>query len=100
MISHWFGLLFENALRRHWRGLSIGLYLLMGWTAVVAIKPLYAALPHCGFVLLIAGGLSYTLGTVLYVLHRIPFAHFCWHLAVLTGSGLHFFAVLLYVIPG
>ncbi|HWR98850.1 MAG TPA: hemolysin III family protein [Candidatus Methanoperedens sp.] len=94
-----FGLLFEKALRRHWRGLSLGLYLLMGWTAVVAIKPLSAALPHGGFVLLIAGGLAYTSGTVLYALHRVPFAHFCWHLVVLTGSALHFFAVLLYVIP-
>ena len=94
-----FGLLFENALRRHRRGLSVGLYLLMGWTAVVAIKPLSAALPHGGFVLLIAGGLAYTSGTALYLLHRIPFAHFWWHLAVLAGSALHFFAVLLYVIP-
>jgi hemolysin III len=94
-----FGLLFENALRRHRRGLSLGLYLLMGWTAVVAIKPLYAALPHGGFALLMAGGLAYTLGTVLYALHRIPFAHFWWHLVVLAGSALHFFAILLYVIP-
>ena len=94
-----FGLLFENALRRHWRGLSLGLYLLMGWTAVVAIKPLYAALPHGGFVLLIAGGFVYSFGTVLYMSHRIPFAHFWWHLFVLAGSALHFFAVLLYVIP-
>ena len=94
-----FGILFENALRRYRRGLSIGLYLLVGWTAVVAIKPLYAALPHGGFALLMAGGLAYTLGTVLYALHRIPYAHFCWHLFVLSGSALHFFSVLLYVIP-
>jgi hemolysin III len=65
MISHWLGLLFENALQRRWCRLSIGLYLLMGWTAVVAIKPLYAALPHGGFALLIAGGLAHTLGRVL-----------------------------------
>ena len=77
----------------------IGLYLLIGWTAVVAIEPLYAALPRGGFVLLVAGGLAYTFGTVLYALHRIPFAHFWWHLVVLAGSALHFFAVLLYVIP-
>lgn len=94
-----FGFLFENALRRHRRGLAIGLYLLMGWTALAAIKPLYTALPRGGFVLLVAGGLAYTFGTVLYRLHRIPFAHFSWHLAVLAGSALHFFAVLLYVIP-
>lgn len=94
-----FGLLFENAMRRHRRGLSVGLYLIMGWTAVAALKPLYAALPRGGFVLLIAGGLAYTLGTILYGLHRVSFAHFWWHLFVLAGSALHFFAVLLYVIP-
>lgn len=94
-----FGLLFENALRLRRRGLSVGLYLIMGWTAVAAIKPLSAALPRGGFVLLIAGGLTYTLGTILYGLHRVSFAHFWWHLFVLAGSALHFFAVLLYVIP-
>jgi hemolysin III len=94
-----FGVLFENTLRRHRRGLSVGLYLLMGWTAVAAIKPLYEALPGGGFMLLMAGGLAYSFGTVLYVSHRIPFAHFWWHLFVLSGSALHFFSVLLYVIP-
>lgn len=94
-----FGILFENSLRRHRRSLSIGLYLLMGWTALAAIKPLYAALPRGGFVLLAAGGLAYTFGTILYGLRRVPFAHFWWHLVVLAGSTLHFFAILLYVIP-
>jgi hemolysin III len=94
-----FGVFFEKALRRRRRGLSIGLYLLMGWTAVAAIEPLYAALPRGGFVLLISGGLAYTFGTVLYGSNRVSFAHFWWHLFVLTGSALHFFAVLLYVIP-
>lgn len=95
-----FGILFEDALRRRRRALSIGLYLLMGWTAVAALKPLSAALPLGGFVLLIAGGLAYTFGTILYGLHRVPFAHLWWHLVVLAGSALHFFAVLLFVIPG
>jgi hemolysin III len=71
----------------------------MGWTALAAIRPLHAALPRGGFALLAAGGLAYTFGTVLYGLRRVPFAHFCWHLAVLAGSALHFFAVLRYVLP-
>jgi hemolysin III len=45
------------------------------------------------------GGLAYTFGTGLYWLHRVAFAHFWWHILVLAGSALHFFAVLLYVIP-
>lgn len=94
-----FGLFFEGALRRRWAGFSIGLYLLMGWVAVAAIKPLLNALPRGGLVLLIGGGLAYTLGTVFYMTRRIPFHHAWWHLAVLCGSVLHYFAVLLYVIP-
>lgn len=94
------GLFFEEALRRRWVGLSIGLYLLMGWVAVAAIKPLLEALPRGGVVLLFAGGLAYSLGTILYLTRRIPYHHAWWHVAVLAGSVLHYFAVLLYVIPG
>jgi hemolysin III len=93
------GLLFEDALRRRWIGLSIGLYVLMGWVAAAAIKPLLEALPARGFALLLSGGLAYTCGTVFYLAGRIPFNHAWWHVAVLAGSILHFFAVLLYVIP-
>jgi hemolysin III len=93
------GLFFEGALRRRWVGLSLGLYILMGWVAVAAIKPLVGSLHRGGVVLLFAGGLAYTFGTIFYVCRRIPFHHAWWHLAVLAGSALHYFAVLLYVIP-
>jgi hemolysin III len=94
------GLLFEGALRRRKLGISIGLYVLMGWVAVAAVKPLLEALPRGGVVLLLAGGLAYSFGTALYLTRRIPFNHAWWHVAVLAGSILHYFAVLLYVIPG
>ena len=93
------GLFFEGSLRRRWVGLSIGLYILMGWVAAAAIKPLIESLPRGGIVLLLAGGLAYTFGTIFYLTRRIPFNHAWWHLAVLAGSILHFFAVLKYVIP-
>ena len=93
------GLFFEAALRRRWVGWSVGLYIGMGWVAVAAVAPLYAALPRTGFVLLFAGGMSYTLGTVLYLARRLPFNHAWWHLAVLCGSALHYAAVLLCVVP-
>ena len=93
------GLFFEGALRRRWVGLSLGLYILIGWVAAAAIKPLLESLPRGGVVLLFAGGLAYTFGTIFYLWRRIPFHHAWWHLAVLAGSALHYFAVLLYVIP-
>jgi hemolysin III len=80
------------------RWLSALVYLALGWIVVVAINPLTAALDPAGLWLLIAGGLSYTVGTVFYVLKKVPYMHAVWHLWVLAGSVLHFLAVLLFVI--
>ncbi len=74
-------------------------YILMGWLVVVAIKPLLANLPAAGLAWLVAGGLSYTVGTIFYLLKRLPYSHAIWHLFVLGGSICHFFAVLFHVIP-
>jgi hemolysin III len=74
-------------------------YILMGWIIIIAIKPLFQTLPGGGLVLLICGGLAYTLGTVFYAWKKLPFNHAIWHLFVLTGSVCHFFAVMFYVIP-
>ena len=49
--------------------------------------------------LLIGGGLAYTLGVPFYLWRRLPYHHALWHAFVLVGSVLHFLAVLLYVIP-
>jgi hemolysin III len=75
-------------------------FLGMGWIVVIAIKPLIAGLPPVGLWLLIAGGLSYTIGTAFYVLKRTPYMHAVWHLFVLGGSVCHFLAVVLAVVPG
>ena len=76
---------------------STGLYLAMGWVALVAIGPLLERLPAAGFGWLVAGGVSYTLGAIVFLLdNRIRYAHFIWHLFVLGGSACHFFAALWY----
>jgi len=80
------------------RWLSAAVYLGMGWLVVFAIKPLVAGLAPAGLWLLIAGGLSYTLGTIFYVLKKVRYMHAIWHVWVLAGSVCHFLAVLLYVI--
>lgn len=74
-------------------------YLAMGWVAVVAIKPILAAVAPGGLALLAAGGMAYTLGSVFYVWRRLPYHHAIWHVFVLAGGILHFFAILFYVIP-
>jgi len=93
------GILFQAALQRRSRLASLLLYLGMGWVVVAAIKPLLSSLAPAGMVLLAAGGAAYTLGTVFYAWQRLPYGHAIWHVFVLAGSVLHFFAVLFYVIP-
>jgi hemolysin III len=78
--------------------LSVMIYLLMGWIALVAIRPLSRALPGAGMTLLVAGGLFYTIGVVFYALDKkISHSHGIWHLFVLAGSACHFFTIFLYV---
>lgn len=77
--------------------LSTGLYLLMGWLVLIAAVPLVERVPQAGLVLLVAGGLAYTVGVIFFVLDsRLRYAHAIWHAFVATGTGLHFFAVLGY----
>lgn len=79
--------------------LSVGLYVGMGWAVVVAIQPLLNNVAPGGLLLLLVGGLAYTLGVVFYVWKRLPYHHAVWHGFVLAGSIFHFFAILFYVIP-
>ncbi|HET8763594.1 MAG TPA: hemolysin III family protein [Rhodanobacter sp.] len=84
---------------RRYRYLAVLLYVGMGWIGMLAFKPLAAELQAGGMTLLIAGGLAYTLGVPFYLWRRLPFQHALWHAFVLAGSVLHYFAVLLYVLP-
>lgn len=74
--------------------LSTILYVMMGWVILFAIKPLYQAMSFNGFILLMSGGVSYTLGTIFFLRDQVKYNHSVWHLFVLGGSVLHFFAVL------
>jgi len=78
---------------------STTVYLLMGWLAVIAAKPLLASLPTAAIAWILAGGLCYTAGVAFFAWKRLPYAHTVWHLFVVAGSVCHFLAVLLYVIP-
>ncbi len=78
--------------------LSVAIYLMMGWIAMVAIRPLSLALPGAGLTWLVVGGLFYTIGIVFYALDKkLVHGHGIWHLFVLAGSVCHYFTILLYV---
>lgn len=78
---------------------SLITYLLMGWLSVFVIYQLYLAAPIQLLTLLIAGGLSYSLGTIFYAIRKIPYNHAIWHIFVLAGAAFHCWAIWVYVIP-
>lgn len=79
--------------------ISTSMYVFIGWVIVFAIKPLIDNLSSEGFFWLLAGGISYTVGAVLYSIKKIKFNHAIFHMFVLTGSFCHFISVYFYVLP-
>ena len=79
--------------------ISTIMYVLMGWIIVFAIKPLINNLPSEGLGWLVAGGISYTIGAILYSIKKVKFNHAIFHVLVLTGSFCHFMSVFFYVLP-
>ncbi len=74
------------------------LYLVMGWLIVFDFEALVNTIPANGLMLLIAGGIAYTVGIVFYAIHKIPFNHVIWHVFVLAGAICHYLMILLYVV--
>lgn len=78
---------------------STGLYVAMGWVAIVAVQPMLERMSGTGFAWLLAGGLAYTAGAVVFLFDsRLRYGHFVWHLFVLGGSTCHFFAALWHAV--
>ena len=92
------GIAMKAIAKRHHEWLSIGLYMAMGWLVVIAVDPMVRLIPIPGILLLLAGGLAYTLGVVVYAWDRLPYFHFAWHLFVLAGTTFHYFAVRNYAV--
>lgn len=87
------------------RWLSVGLYLAMGWVALVAASAIFRAVPSGGIAWIVGGGLVYSAGALIYGLKRpnpVPGVfgfHELWHLFVMAGSACHFWVMLRYIAP-
>jgi len=92
------GILFKLMFYGKLEKLSVIFYVLMGWLAVIAIKPMLANLPIGLLIWIAIGGLSYTIGIIFYAWNKLPYSHSIWHLFVLGGSIAHFFGILLYLV--
>ncbi len=93
-----FGVVVKSMGGIRYRRLSTALYLAMGWLVMIAAKPLLLHVPGWGLFWLAAGGVAYTAGVGFYIARRMRYAHFIWHLFVLTGTSCHFVAVLSYAV--
>lgn len=90
------GVLLKLSAGPRFPGLSSAMYVAMGWMILIAVRPLWQNVAGWGIALLVLGGLAYTLGVAFYLAKGLRYSHFIWHLFVLAGSTLHFFAVLHY----
>lgn len=93
-----FGVIFKVFVGHRFPRISVITYLVMGWLAILLAYPLYNAVPSFGLLLLVAGGLSFSIGVAFYVKKHITFTHAVWHFFVIAGCACHFFAIYYFVI--
>ena len=91
------GIIFKTFFDGKYEKLSIILYVLMGWLAMIAIKPMIINLPPGLLFWIIIGGISYTVGIIFLAVTKFRYSHTVWHLFVLGGSISHFFGILFYL---
>jgi hemolysin III len=91
------GMAFKIVFWGRFRLVQVAVYILMGWMVVLVREPIFEAFPQNFIFTILAGGIAYTSGTLVYAAKKLPFYHAIWHLFVLAGSVFFFFAIYLYV---
>ena len=94
-----FGILLETCLPKLVNYLSLPIYLIMGWLIMVDIKSILTNLSRTGLVMLVTGGVVYTLGVIFYVMDKVKWMHTIWHLFVLGGAVCQWVCVCFCLIP-
>lgn len=93
------GIAFKLKFRFRFPATSVLIYLVMGWLGVFMIGDVLANVGVEAMRLLAAGGIAFTIGTIFFGAKRIPYHHALWHVMVITGSGLHYLAIVDHVLP-
>ena len=88
------GVVIRSIYLTRFRKLMVGIYLGMGWMFTMAIVPMIRNLPTSSLIFLFLGGAFYSIGVIFYLWRNLKYSHGIWHLFVLGGSIMHFFAVL------
>ncbi|HIE0693230.1 TPA: PAQR family membrane homeostasis protein TrhA [Acinetobacter baumannii] len=92
------GTLFKLVFIHRFQKISLLAYVLMGWLAVFVMDDMRTYLSKDTLMLLITGGLAYTVGALFYALKKVRYTHAIWHIFVLLGAGAHFLAIYWYVV--
>lgn len=88
------GVVIRSIYLTRFKKLMVGLYLGMGWLMIIAVGPMIENLPKLSLIFLLLGGIFYSVGVIFYVWRNLKYGHGIWHLFVLAGSTMHYFAVL------
>lgn len=101
LIVQWFmvliGILYKSISSKEIPKLSLTIYLIMGWTAILFIPSLLANASSLFLFLIVLGGVLYSIGAYFYTRKNQPYAHFIWHLFILAASVSHFIAIVFYL---
>lgn len=92
------GILLNSINLEKFKVFSLICYIVMGWAIIFTIKPIIQNIPPMGVLLLLLGGIIYTVGIIFYIMKKYKYMHSVWHLFVLLGSVCHYLSILLYVI--
>lgn len=92
------GIILNSIDLERFKKFSLICYIVMGWAIVFTIKPIIRNIPPMGVLLLVLGGIIYTVGIIFYIMKRYKYMHSVWHLFVLGGSVCHYLSILLYVV--
>ena len=93
------GIVMKSIFIGRFRGISLAVYLLMGWMIVIAAREVWLRVPHAALVYIVVGGGFYTVGTIFFGWKRLPYNHAIWHLFVLGGSVAHYLGILFCLAP-
>ncbi len=92
------GIILNSIDLERFKKISLVCYVLMGWVIIFAIKPMMENMSSVSLILLLLGGIFYTVGIIFYVIKKIKYFHSIWHLFTVAGSVLHYFSVLTAII--
>jgi hemolysin III len=90
------GIILKSVSGVKYHGVSLVIYVAMGWLMLIAVRPLLEVMPFWGLFWLVTGGVFYTAGIVFYRNESLKYSHFVWHLFVVAGTVCHAIAIMAY----